>query len=128
LQLNRELIMRTMLCFWSQMDDSYIAWSPLFDMTVGMGATRDEAISSFNTSIENFYADYERDRLHGYGSHASPRHPLTANVRAGTFNLLRQLQNRYQCSVDEAVDYLAGYLLMAGLPQQPDGERKTPLD
>jgi hypothetical protein len=42
--------------------------------------------------------------------------------------VLRQLQNRYQCSVDEAVDYLAGYLLMAGLPEHPDGERKTPLD
>jgi hypothetical protein len=116
-----------MLCFWSETDDSYIAWSPLFDMTVGMGATRDEAISSFNTSIENFYADYARDRLHGYGSHAGPRQPLTANVRAGTTSVLRQLQNRYQCSVDEAVDYLAGYLLMAGLPEQPDGERKTPL-
>jgi hypothetical protein len=97
-------------------------------MTVGMGATRDEAILSFNTAIDSVYADYERDRLHGYGSHGRPRQPLIANVRAGTITLLRQLQDRYQCSVDEAVDYLAGYLLMAGLPEEPDGERKTPLD
>src|ERR1700682_1656949 len=84
LQFNRELIMRTMLCFWSQTDDSYIAWSPLFDMTVGMGTTRDEAISSFDTAIGSLYADYEQDKLHGNGSHARPRQPLTANVRAGT--------------------------------------------
>jgi hypothetical protein len=116
-----------MLCFWSQTDDSYIAWSPLLDMTVGMGTTRDEAISSFDTAIRSLYADYEQDKLHGYGSHARPRQPLTANVRAGTTSVLQHLQNRYQCSVDEAVDYLAGYMLMAGLPQEPDGERTTPL-
>jgi hypothetical protein len=97
-------------------------------MTVGMGTTRDEAISSFESAIDRFYADFEKDNLHGYGSHARPREPLTANVRAGTMNVLQHLSKRYQCSIDEAVDYLAGYMLMAGLPEEPDGVRKTPLD
>jgi len=97
-------------------------------MTVGMADTREEAIAKFVNSIDGFYIDFQKDTLHGYGTKARPREALTANVSAGTMSVLNHLAKRYECSLEEAIDYLAGYMLMAGLPEEPDGKRKTPLD
>jgi hypothetical protein len=128
LQLNSTLIKKTAVCYWSKNDDSYIARSPLFDMTIGMGDTPEEALAKFSASVDVLDEDFKQDKLVGYGSHASPKQALNVEVRRGTVTVLNLIAERFGCTMDEAVDYLAGYMLMAGLPESPDGAIRRPLD
>jgi hypothetical protein len=124
LSFNPSLIKRTAVCYWSQPDDCYIARSPLFDLGMGMGDSREESLDSLEASLEAFTEDF---KTHPYTEGAG-HFELHANARQRTITVLEQLSKKFQCSMDDALDYVIGYLLMAGLPEKPNGQLRKPLD
>lgn len=45
--MNKDAYVKTSMVYWSQEDESYICESPLFDRTLGVGDTREEAKQNF---------------------------------------------------------------------------------
>ena len=120
--LNTKSIESTLLCYWSEEDQCYVARSPLFLRTLGCGESRSEAINNFNESFAVMLEDYSRGQLSGYDGEerASESVQLQTKVKHHTADHIKEQCEKLGLSEGEYLDYLVGFAEVAILPGEPN--------
>jgi predicted RNase H-like HicB family nuclease len=107
--MKKEVIEKTAVCYWSNDDRCYVVESPLFDSIAGTGDTAAEAMTMFQTMLDDWYPDLMEGKVLGYGKSGRPAKggvALNCLVRPESKDELGRLSKRLGISHGELVDYL----------------------
>jgi len=113
--MNFERIARMAICYWSSNDKAFIVESPIFGQAVGLGATPQEAIISFQNSLAIAKDNFEAGCLAGAQPSERTGIDVYATINSVTDVTINRLTMKFDCSVDEAIDYMALYFKHAAL-------------
>jgi predicted RNase H-like HicB family nuclease len=112
--MNFDKIVRMAICYWSDEDESFVVKSPIFSNVIGTGDTPTEAMAEFEQALARSRESYEESCEAAGVSKDSVDATTEAmaveiNVRISrhTDRTLHKLMRRFECSLDDAVDYLA---------------------
>jgi len=75
----------------------------------------------FSDSLEILMEALDAGRLYGWET-GKPTMDLNVKVLPITLDTIRALADKYCCSADEIVDFMAGYVDIAVLPTKPDAD------
>lgn len=111
--MNRDLILKTAVTYWSDEDECFVVESPFCERIAGIGDTEAEAITSFKNLVNALYADYKDGKLaplprkkKGPGRPAKGGEVIHAQIKATTKKQLAELATGLHCSYGEAIDYV----------------------
>ncbi len=63
LNMHKQAIMNTAVCYWSEEDDCFVVESPLLEIIAGVGETREGALCNFERHIDTAYESYLEGRM-----------------------------------------------------------------
>lgn len=107
--MNKQAILNTAICYWSDDNDCYIVESPLFDRIAGVGDSPEQSHSVFLQLLDDGYLAYLEGRVPGYDKPGRPSKgavPVSYRLQPSTKAHLSQLAKKLTCSQGEAIDYL----------------------
>jgi predicted RNase H-like HicB family nuclease len=107
--IRKEKIKKTVVCYWSAMDETFVAESAMMPhVVIGVGETPDEALRNFDTTLDTVYDDITSDNVAGYklGRPAKGYVPLNVNIRSSSRSRILELAKELEISQGEAFDYL----------------------
>lgn len=109
--MNKKAIQSTAICFWSEVDQSFIVQSPLMGSILGAGDSRVEAMKEFKAILSDAYEAYLEGRMPAdrVGRPAKNRAALNTDVLPDTKYRIRQLANEFDCSQGETIDFLLAH-------------------
>lgn len=108
--ISKERIHKTLICYWSAEDESFVAESSLIPHVVlGVGNTREEALLNFGDMLDDAYDEIASDNVAGYkaGRPAKGYVPFNANIRPTSKSKISDLAHEMEISQGEVLDYLA---------------------
>jgi predicted RNase H-like HicB family nuclease len=109
--MNKEKVIKTAFCVFA--DGYFEARSPMLPYTIGVGSTKDEAMSEFHRLVEEWDLEW-KDK----GGPPEPaRYPETFGLRQETERVLHQIKQQYGCTLDEALDILAARYTHMVMPE-----------
>jgi predicted RNase H-like HicB family nuclease len=109
LTMNKQVIRKTAICYWSKEDECYLMQSPLCEGVLGVGDTAEEAETTFNDLLSDTYEAYLEGRVPGYDKPGRPAKggvSFDTNIQPSTKECLKEIAAKIGCSMGEAVDYL----------------------
>lgn len=108
--MNKQAILNTAVCYWSDEDDCYVVESPLLEISVGVGDTQKDAIANFENHIATAYESYLEGRMkHIYDRPGRPskgRVAFNAEIKPQTRKQMKKLAAELGCTQGELIDYL----------------------
>ena len=106
--MNKETIVKTAICYWSNDDDCFVVESPLEETVLGAGDTAAEAWQSFKNILSDTYEAYLEGRMPNKrpGRPSKGGVPLNSDVKPETRDYIKALATRFGCSQGEVVDYI----------------------
>ena len=104
--MNFDRITRMAICYWSDDDDSFVVESPIFNYALGMGDTPQEAFSEFEQWLAGA-GDALAQGRHITDTGRNVTDTLITEINSRTDRTLHILTHKFNCSLNEAVDYLA---------------------
>lgn len=110
--LKREAIKKTVVTYWSNEDECFIAESSLFPRITAMGNTVVEALKEFAESLEDVYEYIEIGKVSGYDKRGRPakgRVDMHIQVRPQTKKLIDTFRCGLDISQGEVIDYFASF-------------------
>jgi hypothetical protein len=109
---NKERIQNTVVCYWADEDEVYVAESAMMPHAViGIGRTREEAMEDFSRALDSAMDDIEKDNVAGYkiGRPAKGYIHFNTNIRPSSKARIGELSAELKISHGEVVDYLVFY-------------------
>lgn len=107
--ISKEKIGKTVICYWSAADESFIAESSLIPHVVlGVGETPEEAKDDFMQTLDGMFDEITSDNVAGYkmGRPAKGYAAFNINIRPSSKVRVGDLAKELEISQGEAVDYL----------------------
>lgn len=104
--MNRDLIVKTAICYWSDEDESFIVESPLCEPVAGDGDTVEEAWNSFHYHLNEHYIAHLEKRLSKRGRPTKNRVAVHMKILPETRDALVNLAAQLGGSQGEIVDWL----------------------
>jgi len=129
--MNTKTIERTAICYWSSDNDCYLVSSTLFIPTTAEGDSPEEAWDNFRHYVADTYEAYiNGEHIMSPESEEpnvgeSMRTYLETDIDLSTKAQLDELSERFECSIGEVIDYLAGFHNIALVPDKPHTESST---
>lgn len=114
MSISKEKIRKTIICYWKEEDQVFIAESALLPyVVIGVGETKKEAIDLFHSLLDDVFEEFEADNVAGY-SEGKPIRQVQVNVlvNSRTAAEIAKLVKALDISTDDAVDYLAFYYIV----------------
>lgn len=111
--MKKESILKTMVSYWSDEDECFVAESSLFPRITGIGDTEEEAIDQFKSSLEDIHADYiSAGKVAGCDKRGRPAKgglDVHVQVRPKTKERIDRIASEFDIAKGEVVDYLVSY-------------------
>jgi len=110
--ISKDKIKKTLVCYWSAEDEAYVAESAMLPaVVIGVGDTKDEAVRTFETTLEGMYDELTNDNVAGYtmGRPSKGYVPFNANIRPSSKTKLAELAEEFDIAQGEVVDFLVFY-------------------
>jgi len=107
--ISKEKIKKTVVCYWSAADETFVAESAMMPHVVlGVGDTSAEALRNFDTMLDTLYGDITSDNVAGYklGRPAKGYVPFNVNIRPSSKSKILELAKELDISQGETFDYL----------------------
>ncbi|HEY9871743.1 MAG TPA: hypothetical protein V6D08_21480 [Candidatus Obscuribacterales bacterium] len=109
--MNRDAIVKTAVCYWSEEDGCFLVESPLFDRVVGNGETPQAAWVCFRQMLKEALESIQK-----YGLYEAPGRPakgtvgMHIHVQPRTRDAIKAMQESLSAaSQGEVIDYLVFY-------------------
>jgi len=115
--ISKESIRRTLVSYWSREDDCYVAESPLFPRTAGIGETQAKAVAHFNEMLDDIYDDLGAGNVAGYSKVGRPAKggvDFHVQIRPGTKSGIASLAKNLDISQGEVIDFIFYFHHKAG--------------
>lgn len=103
--MNRDLILKTAVCYWSNDDECYVAESPLCEAVIGDGDSEEEAMNSFTDHLNEQYIAHLEKKLDRRGRPAKNRVTLHVQVLPKTKAQVDKLSKLMEASQGEIIDW-----------------------
>lgn len=108
--MNKQAILNTAVCYFSQEDDCFVIESPLLEISAGVGDTREDAHANFASHVDTAYESYLEGRMkHIYDKPGRPskgRVTFSADIKQKTRKQLKSLSAHLGCTQGELLDFL----------------------
>lgn len=106
--MNKKVVQKTALSYWSDEDECFITTSPLFEAVIGAGDTEKESKREFDDLLSDAYEAYLEGRLNyeRVGRPAKHRIALNTDVMQQTKESIKIMAQELDCSQGEVIDYL----------------------
>jgi hypothetical protein len=124
--IKKESIEKTAICYWSKEDAAYVAQSPLFPRTAGIGDTPQEARSHFTHMLDQAYSYLADTNVRGYNKRGRPaKHGINfhTQIRPNTKKYIAELAKSLDISQGEVLDYLCAFHEATSMDQQNPKEK-----
>ena len=109
--MRKKQIIDTAICYWSDLDESYVVESPFGIGLLGVGTSEAEARRRFLENVEETFAQT--------GAVGGPYREVKLVIDSRTESALYELKDRLGCSLGEALTYMSAYYRVAKLPKKP---------
>ena len=124
--LNREAVERTIICYWGDEEQCFIAESPLCQRTTGFGDNPEEARNQFLRGFDEIYQCYLNGELAGYEMPDGPyREKLAVRIQMSTKEYIEEMSKLFGCTEGEVVDYVVEFCQKSELPMGPRSSMVT---
>jgi hypothetical protein len=126
--IKKESIEKTAVCYWSKEDVSYVAESPLFPRTAGIGDTPQEARDHFTNMLNEAYSYLADKKVRGYNKRGRPAKNginFHTQIRANTKKYIAKLAKEFDISHGEVLDFLCAFHESASMQPQSTKEDLT---
>lgn len=109
--MNIDAIRSTLVCYWSDEDESYVVESSLFETIAGVGDTEVEAMQCFENLLSDAYEAFHKGRVpkDKSGRPSKETVALNTDVKPATKIAIHDLAQNIGCSQGEVIDYLSLY-------------------
>ena len=111
INLKKETILKTAICYWSDEDDCYIVESPLFSPVIAGEETPEKAIKLYKNMLNTAYMELLKDNVHGFkrGRPTKNGVELHVQVQPDTKQLIDELRKDIGLSQGEFIDLVTFY-------------------
>jgi len=121
--LKKKTILKTAVCYFSDIDDCYVVESPLLPAVIAAEETAEAAGSMYESMLENVWPSLPHDKVHGF-KRAKPAKPsgdeLHIFVQPDTRQMIDQLRDELGISQGEFIDLVTFYYAKKGEPMSMD--------
>lgn len=110
--IRKQTIEKTAVCYWSDEDDLYVAESPLFPRTAGIGDTAQSARRHFEKMLNEIYGDLACSRVRGYNKRGRPAKggvAFNTKLQPESKLYIDELADSLGISQGEVIDYLTAF-------------------